>query len=174
MNLGLVSDHPLSFRSYMRDNFFKKVNVDPRKTHIPWSNVSDPYDECARYEKLIKEAGGIDLAILGIGLNGHIAFNEPGTPWEIGTHVAKLSKETRLAEAKKFGNIEAVPTHAITMGIKTIMQARKIVLLASGKEKAKILVKALEGPITPDVPASILQLHPNCTIIIDEAAASLL
>ncbi|RLE28331.1 glucosamine-6-phosphate deaminase, partial [Candidatus Acetothermia bacterium] len=143
----------------------------------PWSlpypkePAGGPEAECARYEELIREAGGIDLAVLGLGGNGHIAFNEPGTPFESTIHVAELSQETREAEAAAFGGVDRVPEKAITMGIRTVMNAREIFLLVSGEEKAEVLSRALTGPITPEVPASVLQLHPRLTVLADAAAA---
>lgn len=170
--LGLPPEDPGSFRSYMARNFWSSVNLRPEACHIPHSLPNDPEAECRRYESLIAEKGGLDLAILGLGKNGHIAFNEPGTPFESLTHVAELSEETRKAEAERFGSLEKVPKKAITMGIRTIMNAREILLLVSGPEKAEILARALFGPVTPKVPASVLQLHPALTVIADRAALS--
>lgn len=172
--LGIPQDHPQSFASYMHRHLWDKVNLRPGARHIPQSSPEDPEGECARYEGLIREAGGIDLAVLGLGVNGHIGFNEPGTPFESTTHVAVLSPATRRREAPGFGGIENVPKRAITMGIRTIMNARGILLLAAGKEKAEAVRRALTGTISPKVPASVLQLHPALTVICDRAAASLL
>lgn len=169
--LGLPPQHPQSFRSYMQQYFWDHVNLRPESRYIPSSLPEDPETECSRYEQLIASYGGLDLAVLGIGENGHIAFNEPGTPFESLTHIARLSPETRAREASKFGGLDKVPTHAITMGIKTIMHAREILLLASGEEKATVLSRSLKGPVTPETPASILQLHPKLTIIADSLAA---
>ena len=169
--LGLPPHHPQSFRSYMRKHFWDHVNLRPESRYIPSSSPKNPEAECSRYEQLIESYGGLDLAVLGIGENGHIAFNEPGTPFESLTHVARLSPETRAREASRFGGLDKVPTHAITMGIKTIMHAREILLLASGEEKADALSRSLKGPVTPEIPASILQLHPNLTVIADSSAA---
>ncbi len=168
--LGFPPEDPASFRSYMERNFWNLVNLRPEARHIPHSLPEDPEAECRGYEALIAEKGGLDLAILGLGKNGHIAFNEPETPFESLTHVAELSEETRMAEASWFGSPEKVPKKAITMGIRTIMNAREILLLVSGEEKAGILERALFGPVTPKVPASVLQLHPNLTVIADRAA----
>lgn len=170
--LGLPPDHPQSFRTYMYRHLWELVNLRRESTYIPNSIPANPEEECRRYEELIEKAGGIDLAVLGLGKNGHIAFNEPGTPFESLTHVAQLSLETREREVQAFGVLENVPTHAITIGIKTIMRARKVILLVSGKGKAKILAQALLGPVTPEVPASILQLHPQLTVVADEEAAA--
>lgn len=170
--LGLPLDHPQSFRSYMHQHLWNHVNLKRENTHIPNSLARDLEAECRRYEEMIEKAGGIDLAVLGLGENGHIAFNEPGTPFESLTHVALLSLETRKEEAQAFGGLENVPTHAITMGIKTIMRSRKILLLVSGKRKASVLAQALLGPVTPEIPASILQLHPELTVVVDEEAGA--
>jgi len=170
--LGIPPDHPQSFASFMHRHLWDQVNLKKERVHIPASLPEDPEGECARYESLIQKAGGIDLAVLGLGENGHIAFNEPGTPFESLTHVAELSEETRKREAQAFGGLEHVPTQAITMGIKTVMLAREILLLVSGVEKAEALSRALSGPITPEVPASVLQLHPRLTVLADRAAAS--
>lgn len=169
--LGIPPDHPQSFASYMRIHLWDQVNLRPGACHIPNSLPEDPEAECAGYEGLIREAGGIDLAVLGLGGNGHIAFNEPGTPFESTIHVAELSQETREAEAAAFGGVDRVPKKAITMGIRTIMNAREILLLVSGEEKAEVLSRALTGPITLEVPASVLQLHPRLTVLADVAAA---
>ncbi|MEN3010130.1 MAG: glucosamine-6-phosphate deaminase [Candidatus Bipolaricaulaceae bacterium] len=169
--LGLPPGHPASFRAYMERNFWGHVNLRPEACHIPQSLPEDAEAECRRYEAWIQEAGGLDLAILGLGKNGHLAFNEPGTPWESRTHVAELAEETRREEAPWFGGLAHVPKRAITMGIRTLMNAREILLLVSGEEKASVLARALEGPVTPAVPASILQLHPNLKVMVDRAAA---
>ncbi len=170
--LGLPPNHPQSFRSYMHQHLWNLVNLRQESIHIPNSLPHDPEAECRRYEELIEKTGGIDLAVLGLGKNGHIAFNEPGTPFESLTHVALLSTETRKQKAQAFGGIENVPMRAITMGIKTIMRARKILLLVSGRQKAEVLVQALLGPVTPEIPASVLQLHPELTVVADKEAAA--
>jgi len=172
--LGIPPDHPQSFKSYMHQHFWDQVNLRKENVHIPSSLPKNPDQECARYESLIHEAGGIDLAVLGLGRNGHIAFNEPGTPFESRTHVTQLSEETRRQEAQAFGGLERVPTQAITMGILTIMLAREILLLVAGEEKRETLFRALTGPVSPEVPPSVLQLHPRLTVFSDRAAASLL
>ena len=169
--LGLPPDHPESFASYMSRHLWEQVNLRKENVHIPQSLPENPEAECRRYEGLIEKAGGIDLAVLGLGENGHIAFNEPGTPFESRTHVAELSRETREGEAARFGGLEGVPQRAITMGVRTIMNARELLLLVSGEEKAAVLSRALEGPVTPEVPASVLQLHPRLTVLADAAAA---
>jgi len=166
---GLPPDHPQSFRRYIVEHLLQHVQV--REAHIPDSLASDPEAECRRYEELIASHGGIDLAVLGLGINGHIAFNEPGTPWGSLTHLAKLSPETRRREAQRFGGLKRVPHQAITMGIRTIMNAKEILLLVSGKEKTEIVRRSLLGPVTPEVPASVLQLHPNVAVLLDQEAA---
>ena len=172
--LGIPPDHPQSFKSYMRQHLWDHVNLRKENVHIPSSLPKNPDQECAHYESLIQEAGGIDLAVLGLGTNGHIGFNEPGTPFESLTHVAELSEETRKREAQAFGGLEHVPTQAITMGIKTIMLAREVLLLVSGEEKREALFRALTGAISLEVPGSVLQLHHALTVLSDRAAASLL
>jgi glucosamine-6-phosphate deaminase len=169
--LDIPPDHPCSYATYMREHFLKYVKVGAH--HIP-NSLADPIVECKKYEELIAQYGGIDLAILGLGPNGHIAFNEPGTPFETFTHVAELSQQTREALAGCFEKMEEVPKRAITMGIRTIMNARHVILLASGKKKAAVVRDALLGSITPKLPASVLRLHPNLLILLDEEAASAL
>ncbi|MGC9529328.1 MAG: glucosamine-6-phosphate deaminase [Candidatus Bipolaricaulaceae bacterium] len=169
--LGIPADHPQSFATYMRDHFWGPVWLEEGKAHIPASLPPDPEEECARYEQLIEKAGGIDLAVLGIGHNAHIGFNEPGTPWDSHTHVTQLAETTRRREAAAFGGLGSVPGQAITVGIKTIMHAQEVLLLASGEEKARPLAGALTGPLDPQLPASVLQLHPRLTVVADQAAA---
>ncbi len=172
--LGLPPDRPCSFRSYMKNHVWDPLRLPPERCHIPSSSTHDPDQECLRYDQAIEQAGGLDLAVLGLGLNGHIALNEPGTPWNARTHVAQLAPQTREEHAATFGGLENVPKQAITMGIFTLMHAQKILLLVSGQRKAEILARALRGPVTPEVPASVLQLHPNLTVIADVPAARLL
>lgn len=169
--LGIPSNHPQSYATYMRMQFWGRVECDDTRCMIPSSLPLDAKDECGRYEAAIEAAGGLDLAVLGIGQNGHVAFNEPGTPWESVTHVSDLASGTRRPVADDFGGLDHTPRQGITMGIRTIMQARSLLLIASGVEKADILADALCGPATPDVPASVLQLHPRLTVILDDAAA---
>lgn len=171
--LGLPSNHPSSFHTFMDVQLFRRVNVSRDRVHLLNGNVSDPDVECARYEKAIADAGGIDLQILGLGTNGHIGFNEPGVVLEPRTHRVRLAPETRRANAPLFGGDDgAVPAEALSMGMATILQARSIVLLATGKGKAHCVAGALQGPITPSLPASFLQLHPHVDVMLDEAAAS--
>ena len=158
----------------MRHNLFDSVNIKLENTNIPNGLETDIEKECTRYNNIIKSLGGIDLQLLGIGNNGHIGFNEPGEAFEKETHCVKLTENTIQANARFFSSIGEVPTHAYSTGIKNIMQARSILLIASGEAKAEAMYQALFGPITPTVPASILQLHNNVSIVADEAALSLI
>jgi glucosamine-6-phosphate deaminase len=169
--LGLSGEHPQSFHRFMRENFFDHVNVDPAKIHIPDGTIGEGYEEyCLSYERAIREAGGIDLQILGIGRNGHIGFNEPTSSFGSRTRLKVLTSETIEDNRKFFAPGEEVPECAITMGIGTILEAKKIVLLATGAAKAETVAEAIEGPITASVTASCLQLHEDVTFVIDEAA----
>ena len=170
--IGLAADDPRSYHYFMRHHFFDRVNIDLRHTHLPDGMASDLEVECSMYEKLIAKNGGIDLQILGIGLNGHIGFNEPDSAFDSRTRVQALSRATRAQNAPLFPAPAQVPREAITMGIGTILEARQCLLLATGLEKAEIVSKALEGPVTAAVTATALQLHPNSTIVLDKAAAS--
>jgi glucosamine-6-phosphate deaminase len=157
----------------MRENLFAHVNVDPRNIHIPDGTISGNYDQyCASYEEAIRKAGGIDLQLLGIGRNGHIGFNEPTSSIGSRTRLKVLSQETMDDNSKLFAPGEEGPRCAITMGIGTILEARKILLLATGQAKSAAVAKSIEGPITSAVSASALQLHPDVTFIIDDTAAS--
>jgi len=169
---GLPPDHPMSFARYMRMHLLDHVNVPDSQAHWPRS-TGDAQEACRDYEERIRSAGGLDLAVLGIGGNGHIGFNEPGTPFDSETHVVELTEETRLANCRGYGfaDLEEVPKLAITMGIRTIVAARRVLLLASGREKADAVAKTVAGPVTEAVPASILQRHPDATLIVDEEAA---
>jgi glucosamine-6-phosphate deaminase len=159
--LGLAPAERNSFRAYMHRHLFDHVNIPPENVHIP--------DHVDMYEQAIRETGGIDLLVVGIAANGHIAFNEPGSSFSSRTRVVDLAAETIENAAKQFGK-NAVPTQAVTMGIGTILESRHILLLASGKDKADIVRRALRGPITESVPASVLQTHPNVIAILDEEA----
>lgn len=167
---GLPPEHPQSYAYYMNENFFKHINIPPDETHLPDGMAEDLEEECKSYDKLIAGLGGIDLQILGIGHTGHIGFNEPDEAFDKMTHVVELNPRTIEANARYFENEQEVPRRAITMGMKAIMQAKKILLVASGADKADILKQALFGPVTPHVPASILQLHPNVAVVADEDA----
>jgi len=169
--VGLPHDHLQSYHHYMNEQLFDYINVDRGKIHIPDGTAKNIDEECRRYEKAIRDAGGIDLQVLGIGPNGHIGFSEPGTPFDRETHKTVLTQETREANAPNFGSIDLVPHEAITMGPKTIMDAKKIILLANGEGKMEPVYKALKGEVTEEVPASILQLHKDVTFYLDRKAA---
>lgn len=171
--LGLPETHSQSFCHFMREHFFRHVNVQPKNIHIPDGTIRGNYEQySASYERAIREAGGIDLQLLGIGRNGHIGFNEPTSSLASRTRLKVLSRETLDDNAKFFGPGEESPRCAITMGIGTILEARKILLLATGEAKAEAIAKSIEGPITCAVSASALQLHPDVTFLLDEPAAS--
>ncbi len=171
---GLDHDNDQSYYYFMMNNLFKHVNIDVAKTHVPDGTIEDADQACADYEAIVKSYGGVDLQLLGLGHNGHIGFNEPADEFPKDTHCVDLTESTIQANARFFEKIEDVPTQAYTMGIGTIMRAKKILLVASGKDKAEIVKKAFFGPVVPQVPASILQMHQDVTIVVDEAAASLL
>jgi len=171
---GLSGEHNQSYRYFMNHNLFDHVNIKKENTNVPNGLAEDATDECRRYNNVIKTLGGIDLQLLGIGGNGHIGFNEPGSAFEKETHLVTLTEQTRQSNARFFSSIDEVPTHAFTMGIKSIMSARKVLLLATGDAKAQALYDSFFGPVTPGVPASILQLHNDCIVIADEAALSLI
>jgi len=171
--IGLPPDDPRSYRSYMNRQLFSRVNIDLRNTHLPDGMAQDLQAECRRYEELISDCGGIDLQLLGIGRSGHIGFNEPLSALRSRTREKALAPTTIAQNAIYFGGDPAkVPCRAITMGVGTILEAHRCILLATGAAKADIVAKAVEGPITAMVTASVLQLHPRCTVVVDEAAAS--
>lgn len=169
---GLPADNDQSYAYFMRTNLFDSVNIKKENTYIPNGLEDDIAKECARYNSIIHTLGGIDLQLLGLGGNGHIGFNEPGAAYEKETHCVKLTENTIQANSRFFEKLEDVPRYAYTTGIKNIMQARRILLIASGEGKADALYRSLFGPITPAVPASILQLHNNVTVVADEEALS--
>jgi glucosamine-6-phosphate deaminase len=170
--LGIPADHPGSYRSFMSAHLFSRVNLAPQRIHFLDGATADPADECARYEREIANAGGIDLQILGLGTNGHIGFNEPAPELQARTHRVTLTAETRRANAALFdGNPSNVPAEALSMGMATILQARSIVLLATGRTKAPCVARLVHGPITTAMPASFLQLHHDVELMLDEAAA---
>ena len=171
---GLSGDHDQSYRYFMNDNLFHHININKEFTNVPNGLAEDASAECERYDRIIDEMGGIDLQLLGIGGNGHIGFNEPAQAFATGTHLVTLTEDTRRSNARFFSSIDEVPTHAFTMGTKGIMNAKKVLLLASGESKANALYLSCFGPVTPSVPASILQLHNDCIIIADEPALSLI
>ncbi len=172
--VGLLPSDPGSYRHYMDHHLFRAVNIDPRNTHLPNGMAQDLDAECRQYEALIQRFGGIDLQLVGIGKAGHIGFNEPLSALRSRTRVKALTPTTIEQNAAHFGGDERVPRRAITMGVGTIIEARRCILLATGESKAAVVAKAVEGPITSMVTASALQLHPRCTVVVDEEAAYLL
>ena len=171
---GLSGDHPQSYRYFMNTNLFDHISINKANTIVPDGLAKDAKAMCDEYEKKIKALGGVDIQLLGIGHDGHIGFNEPCDYFPATTHEVKLEQMTREANKRFFASIDEVPTAAYTMGIGTVMAARKVLLIATGKDKAEIVKKSFFGPVTPQVPASILQFHHDVTVIVDEDAASLL
>lgn len=170
--LNISYSHPNSYHAFMDEKLFKYLNIDKNNVHIPDGNVKNVEEYCKDYDKLIDDSGGIDLQILGIGQNGHIAFNEPDDRLYLGTHVTNLTESTIKANSRFFSSIDEVPKKAITMGIGSIMKAKKILLLANGEKKAPVIKELLQGEmISTQNPASLLLLHPDVTIIVDEEAA---
>lgn len=161
---GLTAEDPQSYRYFMDQNLFGRVNIDPANTHLPNGSASDMQAECARYEALVESLGWPDLQLLGIGHNGHIGFNEPAEDFAARVHTVQLAESTIKANSRLFDRLEDVPTMAVTMGIGTIMKARRVLLIA-GADKREIVERAFDGPVTPQVPASVLQLHPDATVI---------
>lgn len=168
--IGLSKFDSHSYRYYMENRLFNHINIKKINTHLPLGDAIDEHAEAKAYEKLIQNNGGINLQVLGIGRNGHIGFNEPGTPFSSETHVVKLAQSTRKANAKFFGSLEMVPERAISMGISTIMKSEEILLIVSGEEKSEALHRLIEGEINEEFPASILKTHRNVTVVADEAA----
>lgn len=169
---GLPRENDQSYYYFMHDNLFDHVNVKPENTHLPDGTKEDANEECARYEELIRSLGGQDLQLLGLGHNGHIGFNEPDAVFEKTTHCVDLQESTIEANKRFFASADDVPKQAYTMGIGTIMQAKKILVVVSGEDKADTVAKAFFGPVTPEVPASILQFHKDVILVADEAALS--
>lgn len=170
--IGVPPDSPNSYHHYMRVHFFDHININPRHAHLPNGMAADCASECRQYESAIKNHGGIDLQLLGIGRSGHIGFNEPLSALFSRTREKALSPETLAQNSRLFTGDDPMPRRAITMGVGTILESRRCLLLATGVEKAAIIAKAVEGPITSMIAATALQLHPRCTVIVDEAAAS--
>jgi glucosamine-6-phosphate deaminase len=171
VGLDGASEH--SYRYFMDKHLFDHLNINKSNTYVP-SGIGNLEENCRIYEETVKNKGGIAIQLIGIGTNGHIAFNEPGTPFDSRTHITKLSKETIEANAIHFPSIEDIPVRAVTMGIQSILDAKWIIMVAFGKNKAKAIREMLKGKISPDMPASILQKHPNVTVLLDTEAASLL
>lgn len=172
--VGLAPTHDQSYRYFMQSNLFDHVNIVPDNTNVPYGLAENAAEECRRYNEVIHTLGPIDLQLLGMGHNGHIGFNEPADAFELETHVVDLTDTTIQANARFFASADEVPRQAMTMGIQTIMQAKKVLVAVSGKDKAEIVKKAFTGPVTPHVPASILQMHPDVILVGDKAALSLL
>ena len=171
--VGLGPDDPGSYRTFMNSVFFDHVNLPAARAHLPDGRAKDWRREIVRYERQIARAGGLDLVLLGVGGNGHLGFNEPARALEAHTHRVALCLESRRANAHLFGGqLRNVPTHALSMGIGTILKARHVVLLATGASKARVVARALTGPVTTRLPASLLQIHPDVVVVLDRAAAS--
>lgn len=169
---GLSGDHDQSYRYFMNENLFDHVDIDKARTHVPDGSNPDADAVCDEYEAAIEAAGGIDLQLLGLGHNGHIGFNEPAPDFPKRTHLVELTESTIQANSRLFDSIDDVPREAYTMGIGTIMRARSVLVVANGEGKADIVRRAFFGPVTPDVPASVLQFHPDVTVIVDKEAGS--
>ena len=169
---GLPKEDEQSYYYFMHSHLFDYVNINPDRTFLPDGMNEDPDAECERYEEVIRSVGGVDLQLLGMGHNGHIGFNEPGEEFAKGTHCVDLQPRTIEANKRFFASAEDVPRQAYSMGIQTIMKAKKILVIVSGEDKAEALKNSLFGPVTPHVPGSILQMHPDVTIVADEAALS--
>ena len=172
--VGLAPDDPRSYHAYMKAHLFDHVDIRPEHTHLPDGVAPDLGAECRRFEASIEEAGGVDLQLLGLGETGHIGFNEPLSSLMSRTRDKALTPTTRSQNAEFFGGAEHVPERALTMGVGTILEAKEILMLVTGEAKASILAKATEGPITAMISATALQLHPNCKVVVDEAAATAL
>lgn len=171
---GLPGTHEQSYRYFMQDNLFDHVDIDAARTHVPDGSNPDAQAACEAYEQAIEEAGGVDIQLLGLGHNGHIGFNEPCDEFPKETHVVQLTESTIQANSRLFDSVDEVPREAYTMGVGTIMRARRILVVANGEGKAQIVRDAFTGPVTPQVPASVLQFHPNVTVIVDKEAGALL
>lgn len=172
--IGISKKDPNSYHYFMCENLFDHIDIPIDQTHIPDGTAENLDEECRRYEQFIQEHGGIDLQILGIGQNGHIGFNEPGTSFSSRTHIINLAESTRKANSRFFESLEDVPTQAITMGIASIMESKEIFLLVSGAAKAEALARLVNGEVSESFPASVLKNHPNVTIFADKEASALL
>lgn len=172
--VGVNRTHPQSYHTFMHQNFFSLIDINPSNCFLPEGDAEDLFAECQHYEELIDEAGGIDLQILGIGTDGHIAFNEPGSSLASRTRIKALAQQTLRDNSRFFGSIDEVPRMAITMGIGTILEADHVLLLATGASKAQAVHDFVEGPVTSLMPASALQMHPKVTVLLDSSAAELL
>ncbi|MGG7143864.1 glucosamine-6-phosphate deaminase [Clostridium nigeriense] len=172
--VGLSGDHPQSYRYFMNDNLFNHINIDKKNTYVPNGLAKDVEEECKNYDSKIAQLGGTDVQLLGIGNNGHIAFNEPDNALVSGTHLTNLTEDTIKANARFFDSIDEVPKTALTMGLGGIMKSKRIIVIASGESKAKAVKSMVNGKISTNMPASMLQMHRDVVVIIDEAAAKLL
>ena len=172
--VGLPAGHPQSYAEVLRREIIEPLGLDPDTVHLPDPHTGDLQAACTDYERQIAAAGGIDLQILGIGRNGHLAFNEPGGALDSRTRVEVLTEDTRQANQRFFDSLDSVPTHCLTQGLGTILEAGQLLLIARGEDKAQALRAALRGPVSPECPASVLQLHGQVTVLADDAAASLL
>lgn len=170
--VGLDANHPGSYQYYMKEKLFHHIDLPPERAHVPSGTDIDLQSHCQAYEEKIQKAGNIDIQILGIGINGHIGFNEPGTSFDSRTHVVELDESTREVNSRFFNSLEEVPTKAVTMGIQTIMDADEVILLISGENKADTAAAFMNTEVSEDFPASILKTHPNFTLLVDEAAFS--
>lgn len=171
--VGLTADHDQSYAYFMRENLFKHIDIDIKRTNLPCGSAKDLQAECDRYNALLS-AMQQDVQVLGLGSNGHIGFNEPGTPFSSVTHLVDLTENTIKDNSRLFNSIDEVPRQALSMGIKNIMQAKSVLMVVSGKNKAAAVRGMVKGEITPELPASVLQLHPFVTVVCDKDAASLL
>lgn len=169
---GLPAEHPQSYRHFISERIIRPLGIDHSKVNVPRGDAADLDAECAAFEDKITAAGGVDLQILGLGRNGHLAFNEPGSSFASRTRPVRLTQDTRNANARFFDSLDQVPTHALTQGLATILEARHLMLIASGDGKAAALAQALEGPVTEAFPASLIQQHPNVTVIADRQATT--
>ena len=172
--IGLPKEDPNSYYYYMKEKLFDPLKLSPEQTFLPDGRATDIEKECETYDQIIKDKGGIDLQLLGVGVNGHIAFNEPGTSFSSRTHEVRLAESTREANSRFFSSMDDVPTHAITMGIGSILEAKEIVLIANGTNKSEAIQQLVEGKQSEDWPITALQSHDHVTVIVDEEAASLL
>lgn len=170
--VGLDANHDQSYVYFMNENLFSKVNIDKKNTHLPNGMAKDTDKECKEYDELVKSLGGQDIQLLGIGHNGHIGFNEPADSFANGTYCVKLTESTINANARFFASKDDVPKYALSMGCGVIMGAKKVLLVAAGEDKSQAIFDMVKGPISPKCPASILQMHPDVVVVVDEAAAS--
>lgn len=168
--VGVQKESPTSCYYRICRDLYTPLGIS--KFYVPIASADEAEEECIRFKKVIDDFGGIDLMLLSVGTNGHIAFNEPGTPWALGIHIAEISASTVAAKSNLFGGAENVPKHGVTMGVSTVMQAREIVMVAKGSHKKQIMKAILDGPVTPDVPGSVMQLHPKVTAILDNSASN--